>query len=178
MVKTKIVNVVATASINQVLDFKRLKKFKGIFHDPTVYGGRVAYFKKPKMEGKTSIFTSGKMISAGTRSEKQAINELELTANFLVEKGLAKENSLKPTIRNLVVVADLETSVNLETLSENAKAIYEPEQFPGAILRLEKPFKASILLFASGKAVITGLKRSAQIEPTTKQLLEIIAPTE
>jgi len=93
---------------------------------------------------------------------------------FLVEKNLAKKVELQPKIQNVVVTADFEESLNLETFSENVRAIYEPEQFPGAILRLDKPFKASMLLFASGKAVIAGLKSSEQIEPTIQQLKELI----
>jgi transcription initiation factor TFIID TATA-box-binding protein len=175
MVKTEIVNVVATASVCQDLDFDKLRKHKGIFYDSEVYGGRVAYFKTEKMNGKVSIFASGKMISAGTKSEAQAFKELKLTMSFLIEKKLAKKVEIQPKIQNLVVTADFEATLNLEELSENLKAIYEPEQFPGAILRLEKPFKTSILIFASGKVVITGLKSSRQIEPTIlllKQLIE------
>jgi len=48
----------------------------------------------------------------------------------------------------------------MERILETTKAIYEPEQFPGAILRLKEPFKTSMLIFASGKVVITGLKSS------------------
>ena len=36
-------------------------------------------------------------------------------------------------------------------------AMYEPEQFPGLIYRMEEP-KVVILLFASGKLVCTGAK--------------------
>jgi transcription initiation factor TFIID TATA-box-binding protein len=36
--------------------------------------------------------------------------------------------------------------------------MYEPEQFPGLIYRMTEP-KVVLLLFASGKLVITGAKR-------------------
>jgi len=35
--------------------------------------------------------------------------------------------------------------------------MYEPEQFPGLIIRMEKP-KVVLLFFASGKIVCTGAK--------------------
>lgn len=174
MVTSAIVNVVATASLDQELDLYELGEFKEIFHDSEVYGGRVAYFKTAAMQGKVSIFTSGKMISVGTRSEQQAAHELELAVTFLVEKGFAKPVHVEPKTRNIVVTADFEKSLNLEKLSETSKVIYEPEQFPGAILRFEKPYKASILIFASGKTVITGLTSSTQIEPTIQQLKLLI----
>ena len=41
------------------------------------------------------------------------------------------------------------------------KTMYEPEQFPGLIYRMEEP-KVVILLFASGKLVCTGAKTGAR----------------
>ena len=175
MTLIQIVNVVATATMNQQIDFGKLRKFKEIKHDPDVYGGRVAYFKSSAMEGKVSIFTPGKMISVGTKSEKQAIKELNVAMRFLVKKALARKVELQPRIENLVVTADFGKGLNLEKFSENLRAIYEPEQFAGAILRLEQPFKASILVFSSGKTVITGLKSAKQIDPTTQCLKNLIS---
>jgi transcription initiation factor TFIID TATA-box-binding protein len=40
--------------------------------------------------------------------------------------------------------------------------MYEPEQFPGLIYRMEDP-KVVILLFASGKLVCTGAKREEDV---------------
>lgn len=174
MVKTVIVNVVATATLDQKLDLDELGKFRGIRHDSDIYGGRVAYFKTSNMNGKVSIFASGKMISIGTKSEKEAFCELEYVKKFLVEKGFVKPISLQPKIQNIVVTADLGESVNLEELTKNRRMIYEPEQFPGGILRIEDPYKTTILIFASGKIVITGLKSSDQIKPTTQKLANIM----
>jgi transcription initiation factor TFIID TATA-box-binding protein len=118
------------------------------------------------------------MIGVGTKSEPQAFHELATAMNFLIEKGYAKPVELKPQTHNIVATADFEKSLNLEKLSETSKAIYEPEQFPGAILRFEKPYKTSILVFASGKVVIAGLKSSGQIEPTLQQLEQFIESSE
>jgi transcription initiation factor TFIID TATA-box-binding protein len=174
LVKVNIVNVVATASLNQPMDFEELRRYGEIFHDSEVYGGRVAYFKSKQMQGKVSIFSSGKMISVGTKSEKQAQKELKTAKQFLVEKGLIRKVELAPITQNIVATADFEQTINLEELAQKTRAIYEPEQFPGAILRLEKPHKTSILIFASGKTVIAGLKNSAHIEPTILQLKQTI----
>jgi transcription initiation factor TFIID TATA-box-binding protein len=173
-IASAIVNVVVTASLNQPVNFEELRKHGAVSYDSNRYGGRVAYFQTQEMEGKVSIFHSGKMISVGTKSEAQAFKELKLALSFLVERNFVKKVELQPKIQNLVVTADFESFIELEKLSENLKAIYEPEQFPGAILRLENPFKTSILLFASGKVVITGLKSSEQIEPTIQILKQLI----
>jgi len=177
MINVRIVNVIATTSVCQKLNLKDLKNYPDISYDSETYRGMVAYLKTKSMQGKVSIFSSGKLISIGTRSEKQAFSELEYAKDFLIKKGHAKPVETDFVTQNLVVIADFHDSLNLERLSEeNRNAIYEPEQFPGAILRLATPFKATVLIFASGKTVITGLKSLAEIEPTIQLLKQIIEP--
>jgi transcription initiation factor TFIID TATA-box-binding protein len=175
MVKVQIVNVVATASINQQVDFEKLKVYGEIFHDSDVYGGRVAYFKTKQMEGKVSIFLSGKMISVGTKKEAQAQKELMLAKQFLVDKGLIQDVELRTKTQNMVITVDFEQPINLEEFSEKTRAIYEPEQFPGAIIRIKQPLKASVLIFSSGKIVIAGLTSSEQIEKIIDKIKELLA---
>ena len=174
MANYSVVNVVATASLRQEMEFEKLRRFSEIFHDSDVYSGRVAYFKTGQMQGKVSIFLSGKMISVGTKSEVQAQKELEMAKGFLVEKGFVSDVVLEPKTQNIVATVDFGESMDLEALSQGAGAIYEPEQFPGAILRVKEPFVCSVLVFGSGKAVLTGLKSQTQIEPTIEKLKEII----
>lgn len=126
------------------------------------------------MQGRVSIFASGKMISVGTTSEERAFRELEYAKRFLIERGFTTSTRLQPKIHNVVVRAELEESVDLEELARNGKIIYEPEQFPGGILRIEEPCKATILIFASGKAVIAGLQSSDLIDSTIERLKNIM----
>jgi len=172
MAEVKTVNVVATADLGQRVDLEELGKFKGILYDRDVYGGRVAYVKFGVMKGKVSVFFSGKMISVGTRSEEEAFRDLGCVKDFLVEKVFVRDVKLEPKVRNVVFMADLRRPIDLERLSVQQKLIYEPEQFPGAILRLHDPVKATILLFASGKAVISGLKARNQISTILNDILE------
>ncbi|MFZ7137864.1 MAG: hypothetical protein ACOWW1_05550 [archaeon] len=171
---TQIVNVVVTASVNQTIDLSELGNIKNLRYNPDVYGGHVAYFKDKNMQGRVSIFASGKMISVGTNSEQQAFDELDKTVNYLVDIGFIKPVKLNPKVRNLVVTANFGASINLEGLALASNIIYEPEQFPAAILHLQEPIKASVLIFTSGKTVLAGLKGSKQIEPTVKALQHFI----
>jgi len=93
---------------------------------------------------------------------------------FLAKKKLIKDVKLFPTIQNVVATVSFERSFNLEKIAKVTRGIYEPEQFPGLILKIETPHRASVLIFASGKMVITGLKSSEQIEPVVLSLKEII----
>ena len=61
-------------------------------------------------------------------------------------------------IENVVASASLNVKIKLEKLVANLEGVeYEPEQFPGLVLRLKDP-KAAALIFSSGKIVCTGAK--------------------
>lgn len=174
MVESRIVNVVATAALGQEVKLDVLSKFDDVFHDSDVYGGRVAYFKTKAMQGKVSIFPSGKMISVGTKSEENASKELEAAKDYFIKKGIILDVSLEPKVRNMVVCVDFGKQVTLEDLAFKDHVMYEPEQFPGAIFRILKPHKATVLIFASGKTVITGLTSSNQVETVIERLERLL----
>jgi TATA-box binding protein (TBP) (component of TFIID and TFIIIB) len=114
------------------------------------------------------------MISVGTKSEEAAADELRRLERFLVREGYVKPVRLEVIIQNIVVVANFESYINLEELAMKSNIIYEPEQFPAGILRIEEPVKASILVFSSGKTIIAGLKSSSQITLVVQRLAKII----
>ncbi|MCD6476667.1 MAG: TATA-box-binding protein [Candidatus Aenigmarchaeota archaeon] len=59
-------------------------------------------------------------------------------------------------IQNMVVTAALGTDIVLNRLVSKLQNIeYEPDQFPGMIIRIKNP-KSAILLFSSGRLVCTG----------------------
>lgn len=175
--KISIVNIVATATLDSCVNLESLKQCfpYEVVYTPEIYRGRAAYFKSSKMQGKVSIFSSGKMISVGTKSRERAKQELGFVASNLARKGLAQLKSLVK-IQNIVATADLGFRLDLDSIKRvgDTQIIYEPEQFPAAILRFKRPTKVTILLFASGKMVITGLRSSAQIEPIVQKLQDFI----
>jgi transcription initiation factor TFIID TATA-box-binding protein len=66
--------------------------------------------------------------------------------------------SFRIKIENVVASASLGVAVKLEKLVSSLDGIeYEPEQFPGLVMRLKDP-KAAALIFSSGKVVCTGAK--------------------
>ena len=66
--------------------------------------------------------------------------------------------SFRIKIENVVASTSLNVPIKLEKLVSNLDNVeYEPEQFPGLVLRLKEP-KAAALIFSSGKVVCTGAK--------------------
>ena len=177
--KTSIVNVVATATLDRRVDLESLREFfpHEVVHDPEIYGGVAAYFKSDRMQGKVSIFSSGKMISVGTKSEEKAKHELALVASYLEDAGIAKLKS-PAKIQNIVATVDLGFEPELASIKhfEGTQIIYEPDQFPGAIINITLPnkLKATILLFASGKMVCVGLRDRKNIDIAIHLLLQMI----
>merc|ERR1712129_138544 len=120
------------------------------------------------------IFGTGKVMVTGAKSEEKArkaarkyariLQKLDFPAQF---RGFA--------IHNVVCSADLGFPVRLEGLARRFPTCssYEPELFPGLIYRLQDP-KITILVFVSGKIVLTGGKSRAQIDNAFGKMYPIL----
>ena len=171
--KPEIVNLVATGDLRQSVSLLEVAKMCYTIYDQEIYGGRVAYLKTPGMHGKTSVFPSGKLISVGTRSPEEAQSDLEYTADCLFRHGLIHEIKVSAQIRNIVAMITVENPPSLEEMSETIGAMYEPEQFPGAILRSEET-NATFLIFQSGKIIISGTSSLKNLEKASRHVIKII----
>jgi transcription initiation factor TFIID TATA-box-binding protein len=176
-VSYEIVNVVSTADLTQRVDLQEIASLLYTIYDQEIYGGKVAYLKTPDMYGKTTIFPSGKLINVGSRSPEQAANDLRYTAQYLLDHNLIDSTPVKPDIRNLVAVTTFTGMLNLETIVDLIGAMYEPEQFPGAILKNEET-NATYLIFQSGKIVILGTKGITELEKSVHIIHEILSQYE
>jgi transcription initiation factor TFIID TATA-box-binding protein len=78
---------------------------------------------------------------------------------------------------NIVASARLSGKVDLEKAVFTLKAMYEPEQFPGMIYRMDEP-KVVILIFASGNLVCTGAKREQEVHDAVHKLHRILEEQE
>ena len=86
------------------------------------------------------------------------------------------EDNPEITVQNIVSSADLGHNLNLNALAiglglEDVE--YEPEQFPGLVYRMDEP-EVVILLFGSGKIVITGGKQTQDATAAVEQIVERI----
>ncbi len=76
------------------------------------------------------------------------------------------------TIQNVVASGNLHAEVNLEKVAyllENS--MYEPEQFPGLIYRMDDP-KVVLLIFSSGKLVCTGAKKEDEVKQAVNKIYQ------
>tara|TARA_Y100000310_G_C20663547_1_gene806163 strand:- start:569 stop:1114 length:546 start_codon:yes stop_codon:yes gene_type:complete len=79
------------------------------------------------------------------------------------------------TVQNIVATASLGKPVSLTKLARTqTNTEYNPEQFPGLVLRVKKP-KSAVLVFSSGNLVCTGTKSLAQVKEVINQVIKQLA---
>jgi transcription initiation factor TFIID TATA-box-binding protein len=79
------------------------------------------------------------------------------------------KSSLK--VQNIVATTSLNVSVPLTKLARShGNTEYNPEQFPGLVLRIPKP-KSAVLVFSSGNLVCTGTKSIGQVKQVIKAVI-------
>jgi len=157
-----IVNVVASATIDQKLDLKDItKKFPDVEYHPEQFPGAVFRLKSPKTA--TLLFTSGKMVCTGSKSEEMAVKAVNTVVQKLRKGGIKIKKNAVVTVQNIVSSINLGGRVHLEKAARTLpRSMYEPEQFPGLIHRMLDP-KTVILVFSSGKLVCTGGKTEKDV---------------
>lgn len=80
------------------------------------------------------------------------------------------ENSLTYVIQNIVVRLILNQKLDLNKINESlSNCSYNPGRFPGLFLRVKEP-KSVLILFRSGKIILTGIKIFEHIN-TVMQIL-------
>jgi transcription initiation factor TFIID TATA-box-binding protein len=162
-------NVVASATLNQKVDLNAVvKSYPGVEYRPEQFPGLVFRLKRPKTA--TLIFSSGKMVCTGAKSEKEARRAVMKVIKELKKGGIIIISKPELKIQNIVASGILGGLVDLEKAAFSlGKTMYEPEQFPGLIYRMEEP-KVVILLFASGKLVCTGAKKEQDVYDAVQKL--------
>ena len=167
----KIQNVVASATLNQKVDLNAIvKSFPGVEYRPEQFPGLVFRLRRPKTA--TLIFTSGKMVCTGAKSEKEARRAVMNVIKELKKGGIIIISKPELKIQNIVASASLGGKIDLEqAVSKLVKTMYEPEQFPGLIYRMDEP-KVVILIFASGNLVCTGAKKEQDVYDAVHKLHE------
>lgn len=86
------------------------------------------------------------------------------------------ESNLDYKIENVVatVVVEITEKIDLHQIARKyAEVEYNPERFPGLVMRIEKP-RATILIFSTGKMVVTGLRKAAEAPRVVEKVVKNI----
>ena len=168
----RIQNVVASAAFKQTFDLKAIvKAFPTVEYRPKVFPGLVFRLKRPKTA--TLIFSSGKMVCTGAKSERAVKRAISKVAKELRAGGIIMISKPEIRITNIVASVNLGGFIDLPTLCERPRTggriMYEPDQFPAAIYRMESP-SVVFLIFSSGRIVCVGAKRETEVYEAVERL--------
>ncbi|KAK1832486.1 TATA-box-binding protein [Podospora conica] len=164
-------NIVATVNLDCRLDLKTIALHaRNAEYNPKRFAAVIMRIREPKTTA--LIFASGKMVVTGAKSEDDSKLASRKYARIIQKLGFnAKFTDFK--IQNIVGSCDIKFPIRLEGLASKHHnfSSYEPELFPGLIYRMIKP-KIVLLIFVSGKIVLTGAKVREEIY----QAFEMIYP--
>jgi len=86
------------------------------------------------------------------------------------------ETDLDYKIENVVatVVVEITEKIDLNQIArKHAEVEYNPERFPGLVMRIEKP-RATILIFSTGKMVVTGMRKAQEAPQVVEKVVKNI----
>ncbi|KAJ1870685.1 TATA-binding protein (TBP) [Coemansia sp. RSA 1722] len=166
-------NIVATVNLDCRLDLKTIALHaRNAEYNPKRFAAVIMRIREPKTTA--LIFASGKMVVTGAKSEDDSKLAARKYARIVQKLGFpAKFTDFK--IQNIVGSCDVKFPIRLEGLacSHGDFSSYEPELFPGLIYRMVKP-KIVLLIFVSGKIVLTGAKVRDEIYQAFRSIYPVL----
>lgn len=177
---SKIQNVVVSANIFATLPLEKLAVvLDNSDYTPETFPGLIYKVEDENLSFKKAsflLFSSGRVICAGTKSIKDSKAAVEHVVEDLREVGIEITKKPQITVQNMVASGSVGGKLNLNEivfLFENTE--YEPEQFPGLVYKLKGEDvlqNITFLLFGTGKIVIAGAKSEKEIKDSVVFLRE------
>jgi len=171
-----IANVVGSGDLDVELDIAEVELDLDLpytEYDPSNYHG--LYVRLAKGGPLITVYRSGKYIISGCSTFELLYESNDRFLTELSELEIVDTNvETDFTVKNLVCTAQLDDTVDLNTLSIALGlelVEYEPEQFPGLIYR-PTDHAPVLLVFANGKIVITGAPNIDAAEDAFNHLKE------
>merc|ERR1719471_1065007 len=139
-------NIVATVNLGITLDLKKIAmQARNAEYNPKRFAAVIMRIRDPRTTA--LIFSSGKMVCTGAKSEEKAKLAARKYARIVQKLGFpTKFKDFK--IQNMVGSCDVKFPIRLEglVLTHSQFSSYEPELFPGLIYRMFQP-RIVLLIF-------------------------------
>ncbi len=173
-ISAEIQNVVASIDLHARINLEKaaasLPGNVQVSYIPEQFPGVVMKLQEPKVS--VLVFGSGKLVVTGAKTYAIIEEAVKIISNMLQEIGHKIDSKPDIVVQNIVASGSLGRRINLEMaalLLDNC--MYEPEQFPGLIYRMDEP-KVVLLLFQSGKLVCTGAKKEEHVHQSIRNIYE------
>ncbi len=171
LVEIKVENIVASCNLFCSIPLERVAAgSENAEFNPEQFPGLVLRLPEPKTAN--LLFGSGKMVCTGSRSVDDVKRAVGLVKVLLADYGVEFSGEPLIEVQNIVSSVKTDLELNLDRLAYKLEGVeYEPEQFPGMVFRMIKP-KVAILIFSTGRFVVTGAKRIEDVREAFDKLLE------
>jgi transcription initiation factor TFIID TATA-box-binding protein len=177
-IEYKVTNIVASSNLGLELDlFMLARDIPEIEYEPEQFPGAILKYDDPKAT--LLLFKNGKVVCVGCKTKAAIEKTIAKTLKMLKPKAKKITKTMKKPkfeITNIVASASLGMGLDLYTIAYEIEDVeYEPEQFPGAILKFREP-KASLLLFKNGKVICAGSRDEKSIQAALRKAKRILKP--
>ncbi|KAJ5076223.1 tata box-binding protein-like protein [Anaeramoeba ignava] len=166
-------NVVSTVSLGTELDLKDIALHaRNAEYNPKRFSALIMRIRDPKTTA--LVFSSGRIVCTGAKDEELSKTAARKYARIIQKIGY-NVKFLDFKIQNIVGSCDAHFSISLENLSSSHAQFsnYEPELFPGLVYRMCAP-KVVLLIFVSGKLVLTGAKTREDLNLAYKRIYPVL----
>jgi transcription initiation factor TFIID TATA-box-binding protein len=171
----EVVNIAALGTLGGEVDIEQIVEDADLpvaNFDPEY---NAAFFRFEEDGELIILYTSGKYILRGGDEFGKMHEVNSQFLDFISDLGIQVDN---PTleVKNVVSVGNLERQIDLNTLTIALgleQTEYEPEQFPGLVYR-PSDSRCVLLIFASGKVVITGGRSEKEDNQAFKSLQQFL----
>lgn len=169
-------NMVCIGSFNQPMDLEELSSSVGCIE----FGRNrypAAYIRSEK--GFVTVYHTGRYVMQGITSTAEA-DALYSEVKKLLSPFCDVDLFSAPTVRNMVCTSDAGRILDLDTLflrisMAGGDATFEPEVFPGLILRTEG---CTYNIFSTGRFVILGCRSEEDAVLCESRLLSLLSDAE
>lgn len=172
-------NVVCTVNCNSRLNLKFIAMHaRNAEFNPRRFSAVIMRIRSPRATA--LIFNSGKLVVTGCKSESDCKYSARKFLRILQKLQLqyysySTIKFIQYKIENMVATVDVKFSIRLEGLAyeHDDYCSFEPELFPGLIYRMVQP-KIVLLIFVSGKIVLTGGKSVDELYLAFEQIYPVL----
>ena len=182
----KIENIISSANLGNNLNLKSISlKLKNVEYNSNISSTLNIKTKDNKVTA--TIFSNGKMICSGAKSEKESKSACVKFSKIVKKVGFNTE--LKDfKIQNIIASYDIKFKISLfklyneiVTMINNTKKIgnnnnyckYNKDAFPGLIFYANDS-RISVTVFESGKVVFSGAKKRKEINEIFKNIYPLL----
>ena len=169
-------NIVCTCNIGSTLYLPQVCRCLHVMeYNPKRFAA--VTFRQHNPSATALIFSSGRIVCTGTKSRMDARLAMISFVYTLHQRMNLNINVHQFAIQNIVASASTGFSLCLPDLyaHHSRQSSYDPELFPGLIFR-DSTLPAVVLIFESGKMVITGAKKEKDVTHVYNTIIPLLIP--